>query len=218
MNGSRSRVLLLAGPLFALVFIVMAFVVEGSTPGEEASAAKVLTYYTDHKTGAASSAFLAPAAAALIVLFFAQLRTLARERVLAVGAGPTVMMAGAVLWASGLLLASTVQLALVTAADHHQAQVAQTLNVIDNDDWIPFITGIAVTLVGSGITVLTTGVLPRWLGWTALVVGVLSLAGPGGFLGFFVGPLWVLVAGVVAFTRSASGAPTAEERAPVVPA
>ena len=68
--------------------------------------------------------------------------------------------------------------------------------------WIPFIAGIAATLIGAGLTVLSSGVLPRWLGWVALVAGVISLAGPGGFLGFFVGPLWILVAGVLLFRRS----------------
>lgn len=202
MNGSRTRWLALAGPVFGVLFVVMVLV-SGDTPPEAASAGTVLAYYKDHKGQATLSAMLGPLAAALIVLFFAQLRALARAHAVAPGAGPTVMVAGAAVWAGGMLLAQTVQLGLATAADHGQAQVAQTLNVLDNDDWIPFITGIAVSLLGAGLTVLATGMLPRWLGWVALVVGVVSLAGPGGFLGFFLAPLWMIVAGVVAFLRTA---------------
>jgi hypothetical protein len=108
-----------------------------------------------------------------------------------------VLLAGAVLWASGLLIGATTSLGVLTASDHGQSQVAQTMNVLCNDAWLPFIAGIAVTLIGAGLTVLATGVLPRWMGWVAAVTGVVSLAGPGGFLGFFVGPLWLLVAGVL---------------------
>jgi hypothetical protein len=188
--------------VFGVLFVVMLFV-SGDTPGEGASAKDVLAHYEAHKGAATLSALLGPLAGALIVLFFAQLRTLARERAVAPGAGPTVMVAGAVLWAGGMLLAQTVQLGLATAADHGQAQVAQTLNVLDNDDWIPFIAGLAISLLGAGLTVLATGILPRWLGWVALVVGIVSLSGPGGFLGFFVAPVWMIVAGVVAFLRTA---------------
>jgi hypothetical protein len=41
----------------------------------------------------------------------------------------------------------------------------------------------------------------HWVGQvvptTLVVVGIIALAGPGGFLGFFVAPLWMLVAGVM---------------------
>ena len=44
--------------------------------------------------------------------------------------------------------------------------------------------------------------MPAWLGWVAVVVGVISLVGPGGFLGFFVAPIWTLVAGVMLSLRT----------------
>ncbi|MFN2538709.1 MAG: hypothetical protein ABR549_11280, partial [Mycobacteriales bacterium] len=131
------------------------------------------------------------------VLFASYLRTLVRERHVAPGPGPTVLLAGAVLWGSGILIGATMSLAVAAASNHGQDQVAQTLNVLSNASWLPFIAGIAVTLLGAALTVFRTGILPRWLGWVALVAGVVSLIGPGGFLGFFAGPLWLLVAGVV---------------------
>jgi hypothetical protein len=97
-------------------------------------------------------------------------------------------------------------LALLSSSDHNQPQVAQAANVLSNASWIPFIGGIAVTLIGAGMTVLRTRILPVWLGWVALVAGVVSLIGPGGFLGFFVGPLWMLVAGVMLGLRSRESA------------
>jgi hypothetical protein len=204
MNGSNSsRWLALTGPLFTVIFAVAIFALEQSTPGEKASAAKVMDYYNSHQGRITLSALLAPAAAALLVMFASYLRSLARLAGNA-GVGPTVLMGGAILWASGLLLGSVFELTLVGSADHNQPQIAQTANVLSNDGWIPFVAGIAITLIGAGMTVLGAGILPRWLGWVALVVGVVSVLGPGGFAGFFIAPLWLLVAGIMLWMSSAT--------------
>lgn len=209
MNG---RMLALAGPVFAVVFGAAIFTMS-ETPAEDASAQVVLAYSADHQGDLMVQAFLGPALAALLLLFFGALRAAARERVIAPGAGPTVMVGGAVLWASGLLLGSTLALGLAGAGDNEQPAVAETLNVLGSVSWIPFIAGIAVTLIGAGMTTLRTLLLPRWLGWLALVAGVISLAGPGGFLGFFVAPLWMLVAGILLLRQGEPAARTAETTA-----
>ena len=197
MTTRTSRLLALTGPLVAIIYIVIGIVLEGSPPGEKASGRQVVEYYNSHQGRTLASAFLGPLAAALLVLFFSHVRTLARERRIAPGPGPTIMICGAVLWGGGLLVGSMLTLGQASSADHGQEQVAQTLNVLNNDSWLPFIGGLAVTLIGAGVTVLSANLLPRWLGWVAVVVGVVSLLGPGGFLGFFVAPLWMLVAGIM---------------------
>jgi uncharacterized PurR-regulated membrane protein YhhQ (DUF165 family) len=201
MNESRNaRWLIWTGPLFAVVFLVVGLVLDGSSPGEKASAAEVMKHYNSHQGRTLIDTFLAPLGAALLVLFAAEIRTRVRERGDR-GAGPTVLVGGAVLLAASLLAGAALSLALVSASDHHQAQIAQTFNVLDNDSWIPFIGGIAVFLIGAGMTVLGSGLLPKWLGWAALVIGIVSLAGPGGFIGFFAMPLWMLVAGIMLGVR-----------------
>jgi hypothetical protein len=201
---NTSRWLVWTGPLFAVGFIVSVLFLEGETPSDKASAERVMDYYNAHQGRSLVSAFLAPLGATLLVLFAAHLRAIARGRGDSGGTGPTVLLSGAILWAAGILVGSTTTLALVQAADHDQAQIAQTMNVLANSGWVPFIGGLAVMLIGAGLTVLSTGILPRWMGWVAAVVGVVSLAGPGGFLGFFVAPLWLLVAGVL-LARTPSG-------------
>jgi hypothetical protein len=196
MDGARSKWLAWTGPLFVVGFAVIAFGVEGSTPGEKATAQHVVNFYNAHRTSYTVDALIGPLGAALLILFVSYVRSLARQTNAASGAGPTVLVAGGVLWASGLLFGSATNLALASSAHHHQNQIAQTLNVISNDFWIPFIAGIAITLIGAGMTVIGSRILPVWLGWVALVLGILSLAGPGGFFGFFGAPLFLLVAGV----------------------
>jgi len=197
MDGLRFRWLALAGPAFTLLFVVLVFVVQGDTPGTDATPDEVVGYFADERTTSLAGAFLSPLLALLLLLFTGHVRAVVRERRVSTGAGPTVMVSGAVLWAGGILLGSAVELALSDAADQGRPQAAEALNILANASWLPFIAGIAVFLVGAALTVLTSDFLPRWLGWVALVAGVVSLAGPGGFLGFFVGPLWLLVAGVL---------------------
>jgi MFS family permease len=196
MNGSRaSRWLIWSGPLFAVLFLIVSFSM-GNAPSENASGAKLITYYHDHRTGLLASVFLSPLAAVLLVLFAAQVRARARNAAENL-TGPTVLVSGAVLWAAGLLLGSTIGLAQLDAADKKQAEASVALNFLSSASWIPFIAGIAVFLVGAGMTGLGSRITPRWLGWAALVVGIVSLAGPGGFIGFFGGPLWMLIAGIM---------------------
>ena len=191
---TESRWLAWTGPLYAVLFAIGLFALDGSTPNETASSKEIIAYFSSHKGRTMTQVFATPLLVVLLLLFFAYLRSLARG---SGGVGPTVMFGGAVLWASGMLVTTIIELTLVTSADHGQEQVAQVASVMGNDSWMPFIAGIAVTLIGAGMTVMRSGILPAWLGWVALVAGVVSLAGPGGFLGFFVSPLWVLIAGVL---------------------
>lgn len=197
MDASRvSRWLIWTGPLFSVLLFVVDMLLAGNTPDEKASAAEVMKYFNDHQAQTLAGVFLAPLAAALLLVFAGEIRTRARERG-AGGAGPTVMVSGAVLVAVAILAGAALSLSLETASDNNQPQIAETLNVLNADSWIPFIGGLAVFLIGAGMTVLSTRLLPVWLGWVGLVAGIVSLAGPGGFIGFFAAPLWILVAGIM---------------------
>ncbi|MDQ1689736.1 MAG: hypothetical protein QOK42_2711 [Frankiaceae bacterium] len=202
MDTRDSRWLVWTGPVFTVLFYAAIFGLEGSTPGEKDSAKSVTAYYNSHQGRGMAEVFLTPLLVLLLVLFVSHVRTLARIAAGGTGSGPTVMVSGAILWGAGMLVGSLLGLALLSSAHHGQDQVAQTVNVMNAAGWVPFIAGIAVTLVGAGMTVLATGLLPRWMGWVAVVAGVISLAGPGGFLGFWVGPIWMLVAGILLARRT----------------
>lgn len=201
MSDNRSsRHLFWTGPVFAVAFMVLSFAA-GDSPGEKASAAKLNAYFHDHKNVLLVSVLLSALACALLIVFAAQLRSRAvelRQNLV----GPTVLVGGAVLWSAGLLTGSMITLAQIDASDHKLNDASITLNALNQASWVPFISGIAVFLIGAGMTSIGTSLLPKWLGWLALVVGVVSLAGPGGFIGFFGAPLWILIAGTVLAARS----------------
>ncbi len=213
MNGSQqSRFLIWLGPVFAVLFLG-ASLVAGDGPSEKASGAKVVAYFEAHQGRTLTQAFGAAALATLLMLFAGELRR--RARAYADTASATVMVAGAVVWIGGILLGALLELGLSTSADHHQAQVAQTLNVLNSASWLPFIAGLAIFLVGAGGMVLQTGLLPKWLGWVACLGGVVSLLGPGGFVGFFLAPAWIVVAGIMLGVRGDTATSAAPSPAPV---
>jgi hypothetical protein len=201
MNDSRiSRLLIWTGPVFGLLFLVLGLVVAGDEPSKDDSTAKILAFYNDHSASVMTGVFLSPLAAALIILFAAELRSRARAGG-ASSTGASAMLGGAVVWGASIVFGSMVELGLQDAGDDGKGPVAQTLVYLNDGAWVPMIAGLAVFLIGAGIASLGSRMLPAWLGWIALAVGVVSLAGPGGFVGFFVAPVWVIVTGVVLALR-----------------
>ena len=191
------RWMLLAGPLFT-VLAVAGVILIGSTPEEKAPADEIIKHFTDNDTQTMAGVFLwGPAAAALLV-FVSRLRAGIDDRA---RAARSLLVAGGTLFATGIILGTSVTLAQVVAADGGFEDASQALNVLNAALWIPVVIGLAVMLLGAGLAVLRTGLLPTWLGWVAVVVGVVSLLGPGGFLGFFVAPFWVGLAGILLYTR-----------------
>jgi len=184
------------------ILVALAFTaVGGNTPDEKASASEVVSYFRDHKTASMIAALMVAIAAVLLVLFAARLHEVLRGDGSGSAAMPNAAFGGALILASGLLLLAAVHFALVQAADFRFPESAQTLNVIDNNDFFVLIGGVAVLLFASGIATVRRPVLPRWLGWAAIVIGVLSLAGPVGFVGALLAVIWSLVVAIMLLVR-----------------
>jgi hypothetical protein len=195
----------LAGVLFTVIFAV-GFLTSGETPDSDATGEEVIKHYDD--TGKILFSVILLLLAAIVFMFFAG--TLRRHFA---AEGPdwlaSVVFGGAVVYVVGLGLFASSQIALTDAADANQPAVAQALNVLDNNNFPPAVIGLAVVLLGSAWHVLAARSLPIWLGWVALVLGIVALAGPIGFAAFLLFPLWVLVVAIILFRRTGTRQPTA---------
>ena len=196
--GRLERLAPLAGVLFAVIFAI-GFLVSGDTPDTDATGEVVISHYDD--TGKIYVTVFALGIAAILLMFFAgALRS--RLRV----SGPewlaAVVFGGAVIYTVGLGLFAMSQVALSDASDLGQPQVAQALNIIDNDNFFPVVIGLSVVLLATGWHVVASRCLPVWLGWISLILGVLALAGPAGFAAFLLFPIWVLVVAVLLYLRT----------------
>ena len=56
--------------------------------------------------------------------------------------------------------------------------------------------GMGAFLLGAGIASIRGGVLSTWIGWAAVVIGVLAVT-PVGFFAFLAGLAWVLVVSIL---------------------
>ena len=124
---------------------------------------------------------------------------------------PTVALVGGIVSVAGFCVAITVHAALVDGAHNElpgDAMIA--LNAIDNWDFFAFAFPLAIMLFGvAGATLKAGAALPKWLGWAALVIGILFFAGPAGFFGFLLTGIWIIIASIVMYRRTAAPAATA---------
>lgn len=186
------------GGLVFLLFFAFVFFTSGEELSDTEAGSKVIESLNDKRDLRNIAVFGAPVAIAALLLFTSRLRATLGS---AAGAARHLLQYGAVIYSVAILLDSVLTLAMLNAADKDKEGVAEVLNAAWSADWIIFTTGIALLLLGAGLSILRTGVLPRWMGWIAAVLGVVSLLGPGGFAGFLLGPLWIGAASVMLATR-----------------
>ena len=201
MSDRWSRLAPLTGVLF-VALVVAANVLTGSTPGSKATATKVITFYHSHRAREDTAAYLTGLSLFVGLFFYGLLRSHLR-RVAATERLAAIAFAGAVLFAVGGGLSAGITLTLADVPTRLDASSAQALNLLRNDLTVfLLLAGIAVLLFASGLAIVRTALLPRWLGWFALAFGVVGLT-PAGFVSFLAVGVWTLGVSIVLYMRAA---------------
>src|SRR5215218_349461 len=73
--------------------------------------------------------------------------------------------------------------------------------VLNSEFFIPLTVGVGVFMIAAGIAILRGVALPRWLGWTGLVIGIAAVT-PLGFFAFLAMVAWVLAASVTLYLQA----------------
>lgn len=199
MGRDKGWLVPLTGVAFLLV-VIAGFTISGEPPDPaDDSAREIVDFYVDNKSSLMAGSFLR-LAAALLVFFGAYLR-----EVLRVTAGgkdflSTAAFAGALIIAVGFAFDGTINLALAETAKDIDPVGVQALTALYHNDFIPFAVGSVVFLVGTGISVLQHGALPKWIGWIALVLAVIAFT-PIGFFAFIGSGILIAVMGVTLAIR-----------------
>lgn len=205
MQNRLARLAPLAGVAF-FVLIAAAIVIGGETPttGED-SRKETIDFWVDNDGEQIISSIIGVYAGLFFVWFAATLRT-AFDHANAGRASiaARVSWGGALLLAAGLFVALGLAFAVADAADDISRDALYPLAVLTDSFFLPFPPAFALFLIGSGVAILDTRVLARWLGIVAIVLGVISVT-PIGFFAFLVGILWIGVASVALFLRSRDG-------------
>ena len=208
MSGSRwERLAPLTGVVF-FVLIAFTLALSNDTPDTDTSTADTVSYWSAHDSRLIASAIAGTFAVIFLIWFGGVLRSVLLRAEGGEGRLSLVAFAGILTIAIGGAIASALQFTAADTVNDVPPTVTQTLSVLSEDFFFPFLAGIALFMFGAGLCAIRHGGLPRWLAWVAIVIGVVSVT-PVGFIGFVAVFVWVLVASVVLYLRGGeSPAPT----------
>ena len=185
----------LTGVAFVIILII-GFLVGGEPPDVENPAQEIVDHYVDNKDSVQIGVGLEMIAAALLLFFVGYLRKVLRAAPGEGGMLPAVALAGATVMAAGAAFDATISFVLAESVDNIEPAAVQALQALWDNDWPPIALGASVLLLASGLSIALYGALPRWLGWIAVVLGVLGLT-PIGFVSFLAGGIWILIVSIL---------------------
>lgn len=206
-------------PLAGVAYLVLEVAGNGSIgnfPDSDTSTAKLIPFYASHHANIARGGFLLHYAALALALFLVGVWARARQL------GVHALISGALL----------VGAAVTVAAAFAEAGVYSTLGFIGAHESLITPTalqawhingagggattgdgGLMIVLLAISAAAITSGALPRWLGWSALPLGLVQLT-PLGFFAGLVFWLWAGIAGIYMAARPLHTAPAGTTHSP----
>jgi len=178
MSSRTGWVAPVAGLVFVAAYVAVAFLLGEGQDATRSSAGDLVAYYRDHETEQTVGAVLIGVTAIALLFWVAQLRTVLRDAEGEGGILADVAFAGAIVFVGGALVGPTIHFALADysdATDVVDPLVFQSLNGLDWSNFLFFPVGLGTMLFATGIGSIRHGALPKWLGWTAVVLGAVFL-------------------------------------------
>jgi hypothetical protein len=184
-----------------VLLIVASFIVVGESPDLDASSSEVVSYYTDNDSSLQWGAALLALGAFFFMLFSTTVSSLLRRDPARGAVAANFSLAGGIVFAIGATIFAGLAFTAGDAVDDVAPATLQTLHALEMDMFFTVAIGTAAFLLGSGVGALKSDLLPNWLGWAAIVIGVVALT-PAGFFGFLALGLWTLVASAMLAMRA----------------
>jgi hypothetical protein len=197
----------------AFVLILASFPVGGSTPKADAPVSDVVAFYTKNTGTQTASSVLMGLGAVFLLIFAAMLASELRRRDERASVSAALLLLGAGILVVSLAVFAGFGLAIADLVGHIDDAAINVLNVLSQEAAFVFVVtiGTSAFMFGAGSGVLTTSIVPRWLGWVAIVLGVIAaipshvlggLLDHIGFIGFAGLILWCAIVGIMLATRS----------------
>lgn len=196
------------GPLGAILGIILVFVsfaVHGRWASTEESAQEIADLYVQNQDRVFMGSWVA-ILGALCVLVFGMCMS---QRVRDTGQQLLGMLvAGATLIAvTGLAVDSALRAGLSIQADNMSPEAMKTTHAIWDAFFWPMHAGMATLVLAIGLAALSSGLLPKWLGWIGVVAFVVAMIpAPTMFVGIILSLLFMIITSVmVTFGKSLAG-------------
>jgi hypothetical protein len=191
-----------------IVFAIASIVLSGGEPPDvkDNTPQEIVKHYADNKDEIMLSSILGAIAMTALLFFAGYLRKVLSAATAGASMLPSIVLAGASIMAVGLAIDSTISFALADAADDVDPVAVQSLQMLWDNDFIPIALGSVVFLLSAGLAIVETGVLPRWLGWVAVLLAIVGLT-PVGWAAFLIGAIWILVVSILLTMRARPATP-----------
>jgi hypothetical protein len=187
-------------PLTGILFIAMAIVgiIVGGEPPDAAgnSADEIVQFYTDNQGRVMAGVIFLTIATVLFVFFASFLRSVLDRGAGEDGMFSRIAFVGAVVFAVGGAIDGTLIIAMSEAAGEVEPAQIETLQAFWDNDFLPLALGVVLFTLGSGISIVLHKSLPVWLGWIAIVLGIVGMT-PVGWIAFMATGVWILVVSVM---------------------
>ncbi len=190
-------------PLTGVVFAVLLFVgamISGNTPDADASPQKVVSFFESHRGSQHASLFLIAYSIVFGLFFAAALRSYLRSR-LAEGSLVGLGVSGMTVLAASAATLAGINFAATDVPGKISPTAEQALNVLQNDVFFGLLIGAGVFLIGYGLAIVRSVALPRWLGWAAVLFGIVAVTPIGWITLVFALPIWSLIVSVLMLMR-----------------
>jgi hypothetical protein len=189
----------LTGVVF-VVLVIPVFFLGGSQPDPDEKLERVLEFWNSNDGALKAGATLEAISCLFLIWFLGSLRSALRRAEGETGHLSAIAYAGGIVLATTFTVLAMIQYAAADSVGKVGAQVTQTLNVLNSEAHFGVNVGLAVLLLATGIVTLRTGVLFAWLGWSAVVIGIVS-ATPAALFGLLAFLLWTLLVSILLFRR-----------------
>lgn len=187
-------------PLTGVLFIAMAiagFIVGGEPPDASGSSAdEIVQFYTDNQGRVMAGIIILSIATVLFVFFASYLRSVLDRGAGEDGMFSRIAFVGAVVFAVGGAIDGTLLIAISEAAGEIEPAQIETLQAFWDNDFLPLALGVVLFTLGSGISIVFHKSLPVWLGWIAIVLGIVGMT-PLGWIAFMGTGVWILIVSVM---------------------
>jgi hypothetical protein len=195
-------------PFSGIAFVALVAIaivgVAGETPGTDASGSQLSSFYGD-SWRQFIGAFVLAASTPFLVVFGASIASAeTRER----SVWGLVLIAGTAVTATIVLVQAFLHLALTDGADQGVSESAlEAVNTLANSTWIAVFAALGLTMLGAAGCLIPSAGAHRWLGWTALVLGIALFVPAADFFAALLAAIWIIVASVMLARGPGQAAP-----------
>ncbi len=180
------------GAILGIALVLVSFVVHGEWASTEESAQEIADLYIRNQDRVFMGSWLGILGALSMLVFGMCMSQRVRdtgEQLLG------MLVAGATLIAvAGMAVDSTLRAGLSIQADNMSPEAMKTMHAIWDAFFWPMHAGMATLVLAIGLAALSSGLLPKWLGWIGVVAFVVAMIpAPTMFAGIILSLLFMVI-------------------------